>query len=202
MAETIAILLARGGSKGVRGKNLKRIGGVSLVARAVRAANQSKRVSAIFVSSDDQAILEEAASFGARTILRPDELSGDAATSESGWLHGLEIARQEFTNIQNLVFLQCTSPFTTGADIDGCLASMEQAGAACSLSVVSDHSFLWQRGADGFAHGVNHDETKQRKRRQDLPPSYAESGAIYCADATAFEQTGQRFLWARRHSSG
>ncbi|MEP7240606.1 MAG: acylneuraminate cytidylyltransferase [Devosia sp.] len=190
---TIAILLARGGSKGVPGKNLRKVGGRTLVARSIIAAKSSRGVDDIYVSTDDPAIAAEARRWGARTIDRPAGLSGDSATSESGWLHAIADIREDYPGIDRLVFLQCTSPFTTGADIDGCLDAMAAADASCSLSVVEDHSFLWQRSADGRSIGVNHDETKQRQRRQDLPPAYRESGAIYCVMSEDFERVGRRF---------
>lgn len=192
-SETACIILARGGSKGVPGKNLRKVGGVSLIARSVRAARAAGQVGAVYVSTDDAAIAHEAQTHGARIIDRPAELSGDTASSEAGWLHAIPLIRQDLPELKTLVFLQCTSPFTTGEDIDGCLAEMHARKADCALSVTEDHSFLWTRGDDGFGAGMNHNEREQRKRRQDLPPQYCENGAIYCADVVAFERTGQRF---------
>lgn len=192
-AVTVSIVLARGGSKGVPGKNLRRVGGISLIARSVIAASQSKEISGVYVSTDDEAIAAEASAFGARVINRPAELSGDTATSESGWLHALEVIRKEHPDVARLVLLQCTCPFTSGADIDGCLAAMIDRDAACSLSVVEDLPFLWTFGSDGMGRGVNHDEKKQRPRRQDLGPCFRESGAIYCVRVPDFERAGLRF---------
>lgn len=189
----MAILLARGGSKGIPGKNLKSVGGLSLVARSVIAARRAQSVTGIYVSTDDAAIAAEARKFGARVIERPAALSDDGASSESGWLHALEVIRIDHPAVSRLVLLQCTSPFTTGADIDGCLAAMEAQDAACALSVVEDHSFLWRLDDEGFGRGINHDETRQRARRQDLPPTYRESGAIYCVRTADFERVGRRF---------
>jgi N-acylneuraminate cytidylyltransferase len=189
----VAILLARGGSKGIPGKNLKQVGGLSLVARSVLAARAARSVEAVYVSTDDAAIAQEAARFGARIIHRPADLADDAATSESGWLHALRIIREQMPDVSRLVLLQCTSPFTTGADIDGCLRVMAEQDAACALSVVEDHSFLWTFDADGRGVGINHDETKQRQRRQDLPPAFRESGAVYCVRVEDFERVGRRF---------
>jgi YrbI family 3-deoxy-D-manno-octulosonate 8-phosphate phosphatase len=189
----IAVLLARGGSKGIPGKNLRRVGGLSLVARSVLAARDAKRVVAVYVSTDDEAIGAEARRFGARAIARPAEISGDTATSESGWIHALGVIRNDFPGVEQLALLQCTSPFTTGAEIDACLAALDEKGAACALSVLQDHSFLWRSAPDEFGRGINHDHTRQRLRRQDLEPSYRESGAIYAVRVHDFERTGQRF---------
>ena len=190
---TACVILARGGSKGVPGKNLLPVAGVSLIGRSVRAGRAATGVGGVYVSTDDADIAAEARRFGATVIDRPAELAGDTASSESGWLHAVPIIRAAQPNLDTLVFLQCTSPFTTGADIDGCLSAMLDQNAACALSVIADHGFLWTTDADGFGTGVNHDHLQQRKRRQDLPPQYLENGAIYCVDAAAFERTGQRF---------
>jgi YrbI family 3-deoxy-D-manno-octulosonate 8-phosphate phosphatase len=193
MGSTVSILLARGGSKGVPGKNLRHVGGLSLTARSVIAARAVKSLAAAYVSTDDPSIAEEARRFGARVVDRPPELSGDTASSESGWLHALETVKRDFPDVARLVLLQCTSPFTTGDDIEACLNAMEAAGANCALAVVSDHSFLWGLDENGRGRGVNHDETQQRSRRQDLPPSFRESGAIYCVRVSDFEKVGRRF---------
>lgn len=187
------VILARGGSKGVAGKNLRPVAGVSLIGRAVRAGVQATSAGAVYVSTDDDAIAAEARRHGACIIERPADLSGDTASSEAGWLHALPRLRADLPDLKHLVFLQCTSPFITGADIDACLQAMHDADAACALSVVEDHSFLWGLDAQGRGTGQNHDHTTQRQRRQDLPPQYRENGAIYCVDAAKFEATGQRF---------
>lgn len=190
---TTCIILARGGSKGIPHKNLRLVGGVSLVGRSVRAALQAPSVAAVYVSTDDPDIAAEAERHGARIIWRPADLSNDKATSESGWLHGIAQMRADFPNLSRLVMLQCTSPFTTGGDIEACLSTMEQQKTDCALSVISDHSFLWTYDGAGRGIGVNHDHLSQRKRRQDLPPAFRESGAIYCARLEPFERVGQRF---------
>jgi YrbI family 3-deoxy-D-manno-octulosonate 8-phosphate phosphatase len=190
---TACVILARGGSKGIPGKNLKTVGGVSLIGRAVRAGRAASGVGQVFVSTDDPAIAAEARRHGARIVDRPTALADDQASSEAGWLHAIPFVRAVQPGVDRLVFLQCTSPFTTGADIDACLAAMTAQGAASALSVIPNHMFLWTRGDDGFGLGQNHDADAPRQRRQDLPPQYAENGAIYCVDLAAFEAVGRRF---------
>ncbi len=188
-----AIILARGGSKGVPGKNLRPVGGVSLLARSVRAARSAAGVGSVWVSTDDARIAAEVRREGARVVDRPADISGDTASSEAGWLHALATMRAQGFAPDTLVLLQCTSPFTSGADIDACLAARARRGAACALSVVADHSFLWREDETGYGRGINHVETEQRKRRQDLPPAFRENGAIYVVDAGRFEAVGRRF---------
>lgn len=190
---TACVVLARGGSKGVPGKNLRPVGGVSLIGRAVRAARAAEAVAAVYVSTDDAAIATEARLHGAQIIDRPAELSGDTATSEAGWLHAVPLIRADLPALDRLVFLQCTSPFIRGDDIDGCLAEMERKKTDCALSVTEDHSFLWGIDETGLGVGINHNARAQRLRRQDLPAQYCESGAIYCVALAAFLRTGQRF---------
>lgn len=190
---TACIILARGGSVGVPRKNLQKVGGVSLIARSIRAANSAKSVDHVFVSTDHPEIAAEAEHFGARIINRPDELADSTASSEAGWLHAADHIATHFGKVSRLVFLQCTSPFTTGSDIEGCLTEMQKRDADCALSVFEDHSFLWGVDQSGHAVGQNHDYTQPRLRRQDLAPQYCESGAIYVAKWSAFVRAKNRF---------
>lgn len=190
---TIAVIPARGGSRGVPGKNLLRLGGVPLLGRSIWAARHAHRIDAVLVSTDDDAIAATAERFGAQVIHRPAALSGDAASSEAALLHALDALAAHPGPPERLVMLQCTSPFTTGEEIDRCVAALDDPAVACALSVVPDHSFLWGISPQGFAVGMNHDETRQRPMRQTLPPQYRENGAIYAMRVAAFRQVGRRF---------
>jgi N-acylneuraminate cytidylyltransferase len=190
---TVCIIPARGGSKGIPRKNLRSVGGVPLVARSIRAARAAGRVDAVIVSTDDAEIAAVAEAHGARAVMRPEALATDTASSEVALIHVLEVLAGEGSHPDLVVFLQCTSPFTTAAEIDRCVAALDDPRAAAALSVVSDHGFLWTADADGFAIGVNHDWTQPRKRRQDLPPQYRETGSIYVMRTAAFLETRTRF---------
>ena len=100
------------------------------------------------------------------------------------------------------LFLQCTSPFTTTHHIDQVLQALSNPTVNSSFAVQPWHGFLWLE--DGT--GINHDPEKPRLRRQDLKPSYLETGAIYAIRTTAFLQTGSRFCAPWRpvvlHDSG
>jgi N-acylneuraminate cytidylyltransferase len=91
------------------------------------------------------------------------------------------------------VFLQCTSPLTTGADIDATIERLEAAGADSALSAVPFHHFLWRADAGGEALGVNHDRAR-RERRQDRIPEYLEDGAVYVMKAEGFRRAKHRFF--------
>lgn len=189
----VAVIPARGGSKGVPRKNVRPLGGTPLVARTVQAALAARLVDAVYVSTDDAEVAAVARAAGAEVIDRPAEISGDAASSESALLHALDMIEAEGDPVDVLVFLQCTSPFTAPEEIDACAAAIGRDGAACSFAASPNHGFLWGVGPDGFAAGVNHDHTQPRKRRQDLPPQYLETGAVYAMNAVAFRAAGVRF---------
>ncbi|MFT3971164.1 MAG: acylneuraminate cytidylyltransferase [Micropruina sp.] len=186
------VIPARGGSKGVPGKNLARVGGVPLVARAVRAGLASG-VGAVTVSTDDDGIAQAAAAAGASVTWRPADLAGDAASSESALLHALD-AHRERTGHQAevLVMVQCTSPFVTASEIADCVAAIAD-GADSAFTAAPSHGFLWRRDDSGEAVGVNHDRAT-RPRRQDRTPEFLETGAVYAMRVDGFRRAGHRFF--------
>jgi len=188
-AAALALIPARGGSKGIPGKNLQEVEGVSLVGRSVQAALASTRVSRVVVSTDDDAIAAAARSHGAEVVRRPEHLAGDTASSESALLHALEQLAMDGPLPPQLVFLQCTSPFTSGEQIDQVLAALDAPAVNSSFAVAAWHGFLWR----GDGRGINHDPLLPRQRRQDLEPAYLETGAIYAMDMAAFRDSGSRF---------
>ena len=190
----VAIIPARGGSKGLPRKNLKPIGGIPLVARSVIAAKSSSRITHVVVSTDDDEIAAVAQDYGACVVHRPKELADDLSSSESALLHALNSIEQGGILPSVLVFLQCTSPFTTGEQIDAVLAALDSSNINSSFSVNSWHGFLW----DAAGAGVNHNPALPRKRRQELDPVYIETGAIYAMRTKAFRLSGSRFCapWA------
>ena len=188
----VAVIPARGGSKGVPGKNLRRVGGVSLIARAVRAARDAVTVTEVCVSTDDDAIAAEAAAAGATVIDRPAEIAGDTATSESALLHALGVLAADAVPVEVLVFVQCTSPFVAAADLDAAVDLVLTDQADTVFSAVDNHAFLWRPEGDRVV-GVNHDAA-HRQRRQDRAPEFRETGAFYAFRADRFATVGHRFF--------
>jgi YrbI family 3-deoxy-D-manno-octulosonate 8-phosphate phosphatase len=186
---TVAIIPARGGSKGLPGKNLKRIAGRSLVARAVDAARAATTIDRVVVSTDDTSIADEARSAGADVIVRPAEISGDTASSEAALLHALA----ELSPTPDiLVFIQATSPFIDPADVDNAVARVQTGREDVVFAAVESHAFLWTPTPDG-AVGVNHDAAV-RPRRQDRAAQFQETGAFYVLRAAGFAASGHRFF--------
>jgi YrbI family 3-deoxy-D-manno-octulosonate 8-phosphate phosphatase len=189
----VAVIPARGGSKGIPGKNLLPLGGVPLVARAVAAARAASTVSRVIVSTDDAAIAEVARRAGAEVVDRPHDLAGDRASSESALLHTLDVLEQaEGAVPEILAFLQCTSPLIEPGDIDGTVTLVAAGEHDSALTVAPNHRFLWRRTRSGAA-GVNHDPV-QRLPRQELEPEFVETGAVYAMRVDGFRASGHRFF--------
>ena len=185
----LALIPARGGSKGIPNKNLKEVGGLPLVLRTIDAALNSTRINRVVVTTDDPKIQEISLERGAEVINRPKEIANDTSSSEDALLHALNILELGGELPKKIAFLQCTSPFTTSQEIDQVLAVLDDPYFNSSLSVKPWHGFLWR--IDGA--GINHDPTLPRQRRQDIEESYLENGAIYAMRTSHFRATGQRF---------
>ncbi|MGQ7312604.1 cytidylyltransferase domain-containing protein [Microbacterium arabinogalactanolyticum] len=192
-ALTVAIIPARGGSKGVPGKNLRRVGGVPLVERAVRAASAASGVDLVVVSTDDAAISAVAEGAGARVIARPAELAGDTASSESALLHALDVLESEGARVGTIVFVQATSPFIPSEGIAEAVEQIVSGRFDSVFSAYETYGFLWRRNAEGRAAAINHDAAR-RPRRQDREPHYLETGAFYAFDAVGFRRFQHRFF--------
>ena len=190
----LAIIPARGGSKGIPHKNLKMLAGFPLLAWSIRAAQQSRYINRIVVSTDDKAIAEAARQFGAEPIERPASISDDHASSESALLHVLENLK-ESENYQPdlIVFLQCTSPLTLAEDMDDCIQKLIEDQADTATTVTSFHYFVWKNTASGGGEGINHDKAF-RPRRQDREPQYLETGAVYVMRTDGFIKHKHRFF--------
>ncbi len=189
----LAIIPARGGSKGIPGKNIKPLCGKPLIAWTIEAARAASRVGRVVVTTDDPAIAATAEAYGARVVGRPADLATDEASSESALLHALNALEAAGETLPaTMAFLQCTAPLMTAADIDGTLALLDE-GYDSAVTMTPFHYFLWRDGPDGGAHGVNHEATR-RLRRQDRTPEYQEVGAVYAMQTAGFRRHGFRFF--------
>jgi CMP-N-acetylneuraminic acid synthetase len=190
----IAIIPARGGSKGIPRKNLCSLGGKPLVAHSIDAARRTRVVERVVVSTDDPEIAAVAARYGADVVWRPAALSDDTASSESALVHALEHVRAQEGYAPDLtVFLQCTTPLIVPDDIDGAVQLLHEQQADVAFAVTPTHAFIWQRGTDGAAVPVNHDPGV-RLRRQELPGQYLETGALFVMRTAGFLACRRRFF--------
>ncbi|WP_331448495.1 N-acylneuraminate cytidylyltransferase [Streptomyces prasinus] len=200
----LAVIPARGGSKGVPAKNLAPVGGAPLVTRAVRECRAARHVTDVVVSTDDRAIAAAARQAGAEVVMRPAALAGDLATSEAAVLHALDAHEAlHGAPVDVVLLVQCTSPFLTREDIDGVAGAVVGQGADTAVTVAPFHGFVWrdatgeepadERDGSGGGFGVNHDKSF-RPRRQDRPQDLLETGAAYAMDAAGFREHRHRFF--------
>ncbi|MEZ3161367.1 acylneuraminate cytidylyltransferase [Microbacterium sp. BWT-B31] len=193
MSEVVAVIPARGGSKGVPGKNLRRVGGLPLVARAIVAAQRCGAVDRVVVSTDDPAIAAVAREWGAEVVDRPGELSGDLASSESAVLHALDDLAARGVAVGAVAFLQATSPFIDPHALAQGVAAVRDGRHDSVFAATATYGFLWGRDESSAAVAINHDAA-HRPRRQDREPHYLETGAFYVFDAAGFRAAGHRFF--------
>ncbi|TQF32820.1 acylneuraminate cytidylyltransferase family protein [Bradyrhizobium sp. UNPA324] len=176
--KTLAVIAARGGSKGIPHKNLLDLCGKPLIAWTVEQARAARGVDVVAVSSDSDNILAAAEAAGAVGVRRPDDISGDLASSESAWLHALEATDERMGRFERIVALQATSPIREPSDIENALATFDHDHLDSLLSVceVEDY-FNWRIGASG-PEPINYDYHNRRMRQQ-IEKRYLENGSFY-----------------------
>lgn len=189
MINITTIIPARGGSKGVPGKNIKDFCGKPLIVHSIEYAIDSKLPDTIYVSTDDERIAEVSKNAGAEIIERPAEIAGDTATTESAIEHALSVM-----DIQPdiIVLLQATSPLRPKYSLDKALQHFIDGGFDSLLSISPTHRFFW-RIEDDIAKPKY--DYSNRPRRQDMKPEdirYVENGSLYILTREHFEKTENR----------
>jgi CMP-N,N'-diacetyllegionaminic acid synthase len=190
MTRVAGIVTARGGSKGIPRKNLQMLGDMPLIAWTIRAALESKLVDRVIVSTDDAEIAEIARIWGAEVpFMRPSALAQDTSSHievvrhAHHWLDRYEGYRAEY-----IMLLQPTTPLRTANDIDLAvdMAVSQNADSLVSVCMVDRHPY-WTLKLDSEGTITSFADMDllvlqdKYPRRQDLPPAYAENGAIYLA---------------------
>jgi CMP-N,N'-diacetyllegionaminic acid synthase len=189
---TIALIAARGGSKGIPGKNLMELCGKPLLAWSVLQARGSTAVDEVVVSSDSAEILSVAERFGAVGVPRPADISGDTASSESAWLHALDAREKAVGPFERVVALQATSPIRESADIDAACAQYERDGLDSLLTVCEVEDFFnWRMTPEGTGDSINYD-WRNRRRRQEIEKRYLENGSFYVFTPRQLRETNNR----------
>lgn len=177
--KVIAIIPARGGSKGIPKKNIVDFCGRPLLAWSIQQAKQATLVDEVYVSTDSEEIGAVAKSYGAEVIVRPPAISGDTASSEDALVHALAYLKEKgLPDCEYVVFLQATSPLRESVDIDNAIRTItkEKADSLFSGADIGDF-YIWAK-RDGKLCSVNYDST-DRKRRQEYGEQFVENGSIY-----------------------
>jgi len=192
MTNVVAIILARGGSKGIPRKNIIDFCGKPLIVWTIEQLQHTKGINSIWVSSDSEEILTVGQASGAEIIRRPAEISGDSATSESGWLHALEIIESKVGMVDIVLAPQVTSPLRESRDMERGLSDFQKqkCNSMFSCSVAED-LFLWKKMSDGTLRSVNYNY-RNRSRRQDIPKQYIENGSFYLFKPEVLKQYNNR----------
>lgn len=185
----VALVPARGGSKGIPGKNVTPFLGDPLIAHTIAQADAADSIEGTYVSTDDDEIAETSREAGACVIDRPESIAGDRSPTETALAHALEVLENDGIEPDIAVLLQCTSPLRRPADID---ATVELVAGEydSALSACGDHSFFWEPGEEG-ARPVNYDPA-ERPMRQEMADRYRENGSVYAFEPAILDREGAR----------
>lgn len=183
---TVGFIPARGGSKGVPGKNIKKIAGKPLIAWSIEQAIESNEISEVYVSTDSEEIAEVALTYGAKVpFLRPVELATDQATTESAMLHFCDFMGASGIQCENILLIQATSPVRAFGRFDDAILRFQERRLDSLVAVSPSHRFFWSNIASPKAdYNFNN-----RPRRQDIDPSeqkYMETGSFYLTKVDCF----------------
>jgi CMP-N,N'-diacetyllegionaminic acid synthase len=191
-ARALAVIPARGGSKRVRRKNLRLLGGKPLLAWSIEAARNARSLGRIVVSSEDDEILAVAAGYDrSYPLTRPVELATDLASGVAVVQHALSMIEPSEGRYEVVVILQCTSPFATGEDIDGCIELLRRTGADSAVSVVKvahDVHPAKLKTMNGDRLLPYLEEERGRMAEHELPDVYVRNTAIYAARRTLVDE--------------
>jgi CMP-N-acetylneuraminic acid synthetase len=184
---TVAFIFARGGSKGLPGKNIRHLSGKPLIAWSIEHAMTIKRIRRVVVSTDSHEIAHIARSFGAEVpFIRPDHLSSDNSPEWLAWRHALSFIKDEEGEMPDaMVCIPVTSPLRLPSDIESCLDVFESGGADIVLTVTEAHRNPYFNMVKYIAHdtvnlvmplsdSINH--------RQEAPKVFDLATIAYVAD--------------------
>ena len=179
-----AIILARGGSKGIKNKNLIHVNKKPLLYWSIRAALTTKEISKVWVSSDSHNILNLSKKLGTEIIKRPKLLSTDKSSSEDGWLHAIkEIKKKE--SIDYVIALQATSPIRGKEDLKNAINLLIKNNCDSLVSTSKrDAHFTWDKIGKKLI--PNYSLKRKRKRRQSIKEKYIENGSFYIFSVKKF----------------
>lgn len=182
----LGVVPARGGSKGIKDKNLRTLAGKPLIAYTIEAANASVELGDCLVSTDSERIAGVAKEFGASVpFLRPAELARDESPTVDALVHAVHwYEREHGTRIHAVVVLQPTAPLRTVQDIDESIRLFKEGGARSLFSCYEEHSahpVVMYVEEDGLLKPLM-GEKDVVMRRQDFPPVYVRNGAVYISE--------------------
>lgn len=195
--DILHLIVARGGSKGIPGKNLRTVNGLSLVGYKARSARRSVHCTRLVISTDCPAIQEEARRHGVEVpFTRPDHLATDTAPTNAVLAHAIDwFETTENRRYDAVMLLEPSSPFATAADYDRAVDLFRDRGAALVVGmrrVAANPAFCHAMGPDAsIGPIVARINERTRLRRQDLAPEYTMNGALYLIGWDDFKASGR-----------
>ena len=182
----VALICARGGSKGLPGKNIRMLDGKPLIGWAIQVVNQVRQVSRIIVSTDSDEIAQVAKEQGAEVpFIRPIELADDNSPEWLVWRHALDyLAKNETEALDGLVVVPPTAPMRNAQDIENCINEYERGGVDVVITVSEAHRnpyFNMVTVTDQGSTELAIPSTKRVFRRQDAPDIFDVTTVCYVA---------------------
>ncbi len=191
----LAVIPARGGSKGIPRKNLLPVGGRPLMTWTIEQALGAGDDVIVAVSTEDAEIAEVARAHGARVIDRPAELAVDTAPTEPTILHAMDVVEAEGVTLDAVLLLQATSPVRKPDTIRRALEQFRRSGADSLVGVVPESPFFWHLPErEGESARADYD-VNARPRRQELTAHqmhYFENGSLYVTAPHIYRSSGNR----------
>ncbi len=178
----LAIVPARGGSKGLPGKNVKLLSGKPLIAYAIENALASRYISQVIVSTDDDEIANVAVKYGAiNPFMRPSELATDSALAIDNYIYTIDRLNQSrMEKIENFIVLQPTTPLRLTEDIDGAIELFYEKKADSVITYCAEHHpITWHKYINSDNSFTAIFEDINLKNRQENRPSYYPNGAAF-----------------------
>lgn len=177
----IAIIPARGGSKGLPGKNIRHLNGKPLIAYTIEAALKAKNIDRVIISTDDEEIARVAVEYGAELpFMRPTELASDTAMAVDNYVYTINrLEGESGKSIDAFVVLQPTSPLRIAEDIDGAIELFNEKKADSVISYTPEaHPVTWHKyiNSEGLFEDIFDDNIKNRQENR---VSYYPNGAVY-----------------------
>jgi CMP-N-acetylneuraminic acid synthetase len=208
--QVLALIPARGGSKGIKLKNLKKLAGRELVRYTIDTALSCAQISKVVVSTDHKMIADICKDAGAEVpFMRPRELANDTSPTIDTVLHAIDYLREQGSDFEVVCLLQPTFPFRAAADLEDALSAFLDSNADSLISVRKvPHKYnphwTYKKGNHNFL-SIATGEKEIISRRQDLPDAYHRDGAIYLTRTAILTSQkslfGQRILGYEMHSS-
>lgn len=197
---TYGFVFARGGSKGLPGKNIRPLGGIPLVAHSILIAQQVPEIAKIYVSTDSEEIADVARAYRAEVIARPTELATDGSPEWLAWQHAIRFLAARGQSFETFVSLPATSPLRSAEDVERCIASLDETTdvvVTVTPAARSPYFNMTTRREDGTSELLMTHNLPQR--RQDAPPVFDMTTVAYAAK-TRFILESSR-LWDGRVKS-